>query len=67
MEKLPIPPATDAEKSRLSTLATHCAAATAAGDAASLAAHEHEINQLVYRLFHLNPEEIALIESSVKS
>ena len=61
---LPIPPATDAEKSRLSTLAAHCAAATAAGDAATLAAHEHEINQLVYRLFHLTSAEIALIEGS---
>ena len=31
---------------------------------ATLAAHEHEINPLVYRLFHLTPSAIALIESS---
>ena len=66
IQQIPIPPATDSEKSRLSTLATHCAAATAAGDAATLAAHEHEINQLVYRLFHLTPTDIALIEGAVK-
>jgi|GEM_PF-54932 len=64
---IPIPPATPEEKTRLATLATQCAAATAAGDKSTLAAREHEINQLVHRLFHLTPQEIALIESSVGS
>jgi len=64
VRKLPIPPTTEEEKAHLATLATQCAAATAAGDAATLAAREHEINQLVHRLFHLTPAEIALIEGS---
>lgn len=65
LEEFPIPSATVSEKTRLSALATQCAAAVAAGDSATLAAREHEINQLVYRLFHLTPQEIALVESSV--
>jgi len=64
IQQIPIPPATPAEKARLSTLATQCAAATAAGDKSTLAAREHEINQLVHRLFHLTPAEIDLIEGS---
>ena len=64
---LPIPTATAKEKSQLATLAEQCAAATAAGDHATLAAREHQINQLVYRLFDLTPDEIALIESSLQS
>jgi hypothetical protein len=65
MEKVPIPPATAEEKSRLASLADQCAAATAAGDKETLAAREQQINQLVYRLFQLTAEEIALIESSL--
>lgn len=64
IQQIPIPPATSEEKARLATLAEQCAAATAAGDAETLAAREHELNQLVHRLFHLTPAEIALIEGS---
>jgi len=63
-EILSIPPATPSEKTRLVTLAEQCAAATATGDTETLAAREHEINQLVHRLFHLTHAEIDLIESS---
>jgi Eco57I restriction-modification methylase/TaqI-like C-terminal specificity domain len=62
--QIPIPPATAEEKSSLATLAEQCAAATAAGDQETLAAREHQINQLVYRLFHLTPSEIAMIEGA---
>lgn len=62
---LPIPPASDADEARLSELAEKCAAAAKAGDVDSLALHEAEINQIVYRLFDLTGEEIALIESSL--
>ena len=58
----PIPPATDSEKATLATLAESCAAATAAGDAETLAAREAEINAIVYQLFHLTPTEIDMIE-----
>jgi len=65
VSQIPIPPATPADKARLSQLAEACAAAAQRGDEATLAAHEAEIDQIVYRLFDLTPEEIALIESAL--
>jgi hypothetical protein len=67
VSQIPIPPATAEEKSSLATLAEQCAAATAVGDNESLAAREHQINQLVYRLFHLTPAEIAMIEEATNA
>ncbi len=37
----------------------------ATGDHAKLAVHEAEIDQIVYRLFDLTPDEIGLIESAL--
>lgn|GEM_PF-1575076 len=65
LEAFPIPPATAADKARLTQLAEACAAAAQRGDEATLAVHEAEINQIVYRLFDLTPDEIALIESAL--
>ena len=65
VKDVPIPPATPADKARLSQLAEACAAAAQRGDDATLAVHEAEIDQIVYRLFDLTPEEIALIESAL--
>jgi hypothetical protein len=65
IKKLPIPPATPEDKSRLTALAEACAEATRKQDAAALATLESEINRIVYRLFALTPAEIALIESSL--
>jgi len=62
---IPIPPATPTDKARLSQLAEACAAAAQRGDDASLAVHEAEIDEIVYRLFDLTPDEIALIESAL--
>jgi hypothetical protein len=62
---IPIPPATPADKARLSQLAEACAAAAQRGDDATLAVHESEIDQIVYRLFDLTPDEITLIESGL--
>jgi adenine-specific DNA-methyltransferase len=67
VSKLPIPPASGADKTKLATLAEQCAAATAIDDQDTLAAREAEINQIVYRLFDLTDEEIALIEASLLS
>ncbi len=61
---VPIPPVSDADKARLSQLAEACAAAAQRGDDETLAVHEAEIDQIVYRLFDLTPDEIALIESA---
>lgn len=65
MANLPIPPAKAVEKSRLTKLAESCAAAASRGDDATLAVHEAEIDQIVYRLFDLTPDEMALIESAL--
>ncbi|MCX6854116.1 MAG: hypothetical protein NTV80_04330 [Verrucomicrobia bacterium] len=46
-------------------MAEACAAAAQRGDDATLAVHEEEIDQIVYRLFDLTPDEIALIESAL--
>lgn len=67
VEPLPIPTATDAQKAELSELAELCAAATAADDLDTLAVHEAAINKIVYQLFDLNEDEIALIETSLSS
>ena len=63
--ELAIPPASDADKARLTQLAEACAQATQRQDRATLTALEAEINTIVYRLFHLTEQEITLIESSL--
>ncbi len=67
VSRIPIPPASPADKARLAELAASCAEVAKKDDIASLAVLETEINQIVYRLFDLTPEEIALIESSLAS
>jgi len=62
-----IPSASEADKTRLSELAEACAAAARRGDGETLAAHEAEIDHIVYRLFALTEAEIALIESALAS
>jgi hypothetical protein len=64
-KKLPIPPATDEQKSRLSELAEAAAEATTTGDTAALQVAEDKINQIVYQLFDLTPTEITFIEESL--
>lgn len=67
LKNLPIPEVNPEEEARLSELADACAAAAQRDDSASLVALEGEIDQIVYRLFKLKPEEIALIGSSLDS
>lgn len=63
--QLPIPPASPADKTRLADLAQKCAEAARRGDDESLAVHEAEIDEIVYRLFDLTPDEISLIEAAL--
>jgi hypothetical protein len=63
--QLPIVAASEADKAKLSELATACQEAAKANDNARLQTLEAEIDQIVYRLFDLTPAEIALIEKSV--
>ena len=62
---IPIPRATLADKARLGQLAEACATAAKLGQAETLAVNEAEIDEIVYRLFDLTTEEIALIESAL--
>ena len=62
---LPIPPASAAIKSRLTKLAEQAAEFTAADGRAALPKVEQEINEIVYQLFNLTPDEVAQIETSL--
>jgi hypothetical protein len=64
-EQFPIPPTSEADKVRLNELAEACAQASQCQDTATLNALESEINTIVYHLFDLTSEEIALIEASL--
>ncbi len=59
---IPIPSASPADKARLTKLAERAAKQAEAEDAAGLRATEREIDEIVYRLFDLTPDEIAYIE-----
>ena len=63
---LPIPAATQSEKAKLSDLARACHRAAGIGDVMQLQALEGEIDQVVYRLFDLAPEEIQIVEGATK-
>lgn len=65
MQHLPIPPASDQDKKRLSELVQSATTSTSRNDPSSLKTAETEINRIVYRLFDLTPDEIRLIESSL--
>ena len=60
-EKIPVPSAENETQRILEKLAQQAARA----EGAELAAIENEINQMVYRLFDLTPEEIRLIEGTI--
>ncbi|MCO5062496.1 MAG: Eco57I restriction-modification methylase domain-containing protein [Kiritimatiellae bacterium] len=62
---LPIPATLPADKARLTKLAERAAKQAEAEDAAGLRATEREIDEIVYRLFDLTPDEIAHIEKSL--
>jgi hypothetical protein len=62
---LPIPAADGDTKTTLSKLAEQCEEAKRTSDKVQLQTFEAEIDQIIYRLFDLTPEEIALIENSV--
>ena len=65
MKHVPIPSASAADKSRLAKLAERATELSAAGDGNALVKVEQEIDEIVYRLFDLNSEEITHIENSL--
>jgi len=63
--QLPIPPASAADKAKLTKLAERAAKSATAGDNAVVAKIEREIDEIIYRLFDLTADEIAHIETSL--
>lgn len=62
---IPIPPASLADKVKLTKLAERAAKAATAGDMAAVSVIEREIDEIVYRLFDLTPAEITQIETAL--
>jgi len=63
--QLPIPPATTADKAKLTKLAERAAKAATEGDAAAVERIERDIDEIIYRLFDLTAAEIAQIETAL--
>lgn len=62
--QLPIPPATTKQRSAIEQLVERIMAAKQKNSVADVAAQEQEIDELVYKLYNLTPEEIRIIEDS---
>ena len=62
LRALPIPYATPAEQSAIASLVSRILAAKASDPAADTSAQEAQIDTLVYRLYGLTDEEIAIVE-----
>jgi type I restriction-modification system DNA methylase subunit len=64
ISKLPIPACSESIRSRLAKLAARAAEAAKLGDSSTLKVVEREVDEIVYGLFELSPEEIAQIDRS---
>lgn len=64
-KKLPIPDASPAEQASLITLVDNILAAKKQNPTANVSAWEAEIDTLVYALYGLEPDEIAVIEGGI--
>ena len=65
IRQLPIPPASAADKAKLTKLAERAAKSATAGDTAAVAKIEGDIDEIVYRLFDLTAAEITYIETAL--
>ncbi len=66
LRKLPIPKAREKEQSKISNLVDRVLEAKKQNPQANTTALESQIDQLVYQLYDLTEEEIAIIESNTK-
>ncbi len=66
IEQLPIPVPTGQQREHIESLANHILAAKKTDPAADTSALEAEIDQLVYQLYGLTEEEIAIVEGVKK-
>ncbi len=64
MRQIPIPAANSAQKSFISNLVNKILAAKRADPDADVSELENEIDQVVYSLYDLTPEEIAIVEEN---
>jgi hypothetical protein len=62
---IPIPPASAAEKTKITKLAERAATAATAGDTPAVTLVEREIDEILYRLFDLTAAEITQIETAL--
>jgi len=67
VERLPIPPATSADKSSLAKLAKRASKLADDGDDEGLAMVDQQIDEIVYRLFDLSSDDITQIKTSLAS
>lgn len=67
MQQIPIPAATSAEQTKLSGLVDRVIAAKRAGNEALVQSLEREMDAIVFRLYALTPEEIALVQSATEA
>lgn len=65
MNHVPIPPATAADKAKLTKLAERAAKAATDGDAAAVERIERDIDEIIYRLFDLTSAEITQIKTAL--
>jgi hypothetical protein len=66
MTQIPVPTASRADQAALEALVDRILAAKRADPLADVSAWEREIDERVYRLYGLTPEEIKIVEESVK-
>lgn len=64
IQEIPIPPVTAAEQAELSGMVERVIAAKRAGNEALVQSLEREMDAIVFRLYALTPEEIALVQSA---
>ena len=62
MISLPIFPATNSQKAEITDYVKEIIAAKKHDTKADVSGLEHQINELVYKLYELTPEEIAVVE-----
>jgi hypothetical protein len=66
VSRIPIPPATPSQQKEITALVDKILAAKRADPSADVTALEREIDQHVYRLYGLTPEEIKIVEEGVQ-
>lgn len=66
VSKIPIPPATPSQQKEIAALVDRILAAKRADASADVTALEREIDERVYRLYGLTPEEIKIVEEGTR-